>query len=365
LERKTLLNFTIKKRSKTQKDYVLYFWLQEPKMKDPIVRIRSTPNSNFTIVPNEAIDALGEEYPAALALLVRLIRLPEDWHIRVRQLMQTKPDKKNLRNKGCGRDAIRSNLNVLKKFGYVKFVKERDKNGCWFCYYDVYSQPQKNLVPNTSTANKTSIKKVGFQKFIPETPKQAPVNTSPSIKLSIQKDPPPSSPLPEEIKPEKSESPVSLRSEEEDSFYECLNETTLSHKEKKRISRAYLQHEVEKALRISKTVNRKGTLMGLLLNILSHPENWQEKDSSTQVSPKQNKALEYNKKLEKADHELAKKNQEAIPKGYVNVLYPALGPTTLSMKADDFEQDLNLCEKYLEEKTREKCPGLKDPYDSG
>lgn len=329
-------------------------------MTDSIVRIRSTPNSNFTMVPNEAIDALEEENPRALALLVRLLRRPPDWNIRVSQLAQKKKDQKTKRKSGLGEDAVRSDLNVLKNLGYVKFTREQDEYGHWICYYDVYCEPYKKPSQNASKAKKTSNKKGCFQKFIPHRSLPDQANTDVILKRSIQKDPPPSSPLPETLQQSRPEAPVSLRSEEDDFLHECLKETVLSPSEKKRLSKQYAEADVERALRISKTQTVKKSLMGLLVNILQNPDKWNEQ-GKIPPSPKQEKAEKYNEKLKQADPELHKKNKESIPKGYVHVLDPVLKHTTLSMKADDFERDLADYEKWLEKKLAEKCPRLKDP----
>ncbi len=108
--------------------------------------------------------------------------------------------------------------------------------------------------------------------------------------------------LPPLSSPQNSVPNTSLRSEEEE-IHGALENTTLSPKEKKRLSRDYSEEEIAKALEIAKFQTVKKSLMGLLLNILRNPQQWDEpdKDKPKDLKPSQHEAYkaakDYNQML--------------------------------------------------------------------
>ena len=125
------------------------------------------------------------------------------------------------------------------------------------------------------------------------------------------KNPPPLTP-PLELSGVKEESLRSekispIGSEEEDlKIWKILEETTLSPNEKKRLSRQYTEEQVERAVKISKTQKIKSTLMGLLLQILKNPNEWDEPEEAVPIKVRETVpfyydliklAKEYNEKL--------------------------------------------------------------------
>ncbi len=134
-----------------------------------------------------------------------------------------------------------------------------------------------------------------------------------SLRKNI-KNPPPLVP-PKKAVPKKPSKDISLRSEEEDivEIYKILNDTTLSANEKKRICRKYTEAEVERAVKIAKGQTVKNSYMGLLLNILSKPSQWDDSGDKTQpgadkASETKDRAIKmankYNKKLKEAKEQV-------------------------------------------------------------
>jgi hypothetical protein len=158
-------------------------------------------------------------------------------------------------------------------------------------------------------------------------------------------------PTPPKFEPEKKANPKkeSLRSEEEDfSIYKILEETTLSPKQKKRLTKEYSEEQVTKAIKISKTQNVKKSLMGLLLNILDNPEDWPDKPDQLTLTPKQQLALQYNLQLSKTFPKFAKQNEQLILKENILIIYENKSISRISLDSDYFEQDLKNSLRELE-----------------
>jgi len=203
--------------------------------------------------------------------------------------------------RGGGIAGIRVMLDELKKEGYLIHHKYQNKQGHWEHRYDLYPIPAED-----------------FQKMFPERVKPYTVEPStvkpdvlPITELPITDlDPPLSSPP----KKKSSEKKVSLRSEEEEIvIYKILEETKLSPKDKKRVSKEYKEAEVERALKIAKTQPVKKSFMGLLLNILNNPDNWGDQVPKTQPRAKETEidlesntrlANQYNEKLKTAEKQI-------------------------------------------------------------
>ncbi len=168
------------------------------------------------------------------------------------------------------------------------------------------------------------------------------------------KNPPPPPPQKEVDKSQRSDKSHSsdkrsLRSEEDfsKSVYKNLEGTTLSPREKIRLSTYYTEEEVDKALRLAKSQKIKKTLMHLLINILEHPSKWQE---ATNSDPKEEMALKYNARLAKLFPSMAKQNEQLIKQGTLLVATGySTGQSQLSFKAIDFTDDLKHANKYLDE----------------
>ena len=156
---------------------------------------------------------------------------------------------------------------------------------------------------------------------------------------------------PQKVEPKHVASQKSLRSEEEDSFA-CLEGTTLSPKDKRRLTREYSEPEVIRALEISKSQVIKKSLMGMLIDILTKPDKWPDKPNETQVTPNQQIALNYNDLLAKMAPKTAEKNKTLIleDKILTYVSIPKEGYEQLSLKAPDFLEDIKKSTEMLRKK---------------
>jgi len=192
---------------------------------------------------------------------------------------------------------------------------------------------------------------------------------------SLSISPPPLTPPSKEPLPDKS-STVSLRSEEEDfSSYDFLEGTNLSPKEKKRLSKDFSREQVLRALKISETQTIKKTLMGLLLNILNNPEQWDDPDKITQPKPNKEElrpfrnielAKEYNKSLNESKNDvievrtytskkilnvdlskISKANEKTLFENNTICIINDGYISTISLNSPDFEQDIKNAIAYL------------------
>ena len=139
-----------------------------------------------------------------------------------------------------------------------------------------------------------------------------PLQKKKPYKKEPYKNPPPPPP-PKSVTPD----PVSLRSEDEDSFYEVLNLEPLTPAEKRRLSREFTEDQVIRALKISLMNRTKVNTMGKLLHILNNPDRWTEAPELEQLTPNQQLALQYNQKLVRLGPESARKNEISIRKDNV------------------------------------------------
>lgn len=174
------------------------------------------------------------------------------------------------------------------------------------------------------------------------------------------KNPPPLTPP---KKAEKKELPKkeSLRSEEEEILiHKSLEDSTLSPKDKMRLSREFSDEEVSRALKISKTQVIKKSLMSLLINILSNPHNWTEDADKTQLQTQQQRiAHEYNESLRKRKklayealmkpgaksretrfyEDIAIENEKTILENHMKIILNGI-ITPISLNSFDFAQDI-------------------------
>lgn len=102
----------------------------------------------------------------AKGLLSYLLSLPDDWELKVSQLINHYQGKK----RGNGRDGIRTILVELKEKGYVQFERKRTEEGKFECKYLVYPVPQSE-----------------FQKMFPQPAQPAQVQPAP-VKPVVNKE---------------------------------------------------------------------------------------------------------------------------------------------------------------------------------
>ena len=142
-----------------------------------------------------------------------------------------------------------------------------------------------------------------------------------SKKNNIKNPPPPSSksqkpkakPKPQkEPRQEVSRPPSADRSEEEDFFAleekkKLLEDLSLSDQQILRLAKAWSLEKIRQAVEIFKTHEIKKDPMGLLINILKHPENWEKKKT---VQTEEEKAQKFEKTMqENRDFALSYKNK--------------------------------------------------------
>lgn len=182
--------------------------------------------------------------------------------------------------------------------------------------------------------------------------KNKPLKNLPPLTPPFESDKPkPESKKPMKDKPPKKEH-ISLRSEEEDTAYKILENTSLNSKEKLRLTRQYSEDEVARALKIAETQPIKRTLMALLVNILTNPDSWDVETSKPRSSNEQ-MALNYNQRLRKVSPKLAKSNEDLIEIGGIVVILNT-GPTNISMRSDYFLSDMKEANTYLDALEKQK-----------
>lgn len=306
---------------------------------------------NVEILRNSTIS------PACRWLICYLLSNEKGWRINRRQVANHVKD-------FLGRDRTDHLFEEAINAGYMKridiLVKRKKGGALRRCKYYISEIPKfKNSFQHTriqgsgaeSTGN--TCDKVITSKEV----------SSPSINITP--------PLPKVSREEKPlPKKESLRSEEEEviATYKKLDETTLSPNEKKRICKKYTEPEVERAVDIAKTQPIKKTYMGLLLNILDNPDQWESPSQKTQPGAKEceidlSKAIklanEFNEKIKQVKeniiqvktytdnkiltidlHKVADKNDKTIV-GKNNMCIINDGYiSTVSLKSFDFEQDI-------------------------
>lgn len=285
-------------------------------------------DTQFTITPNASAEDSRISW-AAKGLLWYILSRPKDWVVYTKQLAKIY----NGNAKGNGRDAVLSLLNELKLAGYVKYSKTRNKLGRWSHRYDVYPLPVN-----------------GFQKMFPQ-PDQPDMDDpdldDPCIIPSTDEPSTDLKDLPPQTPPKKAKN-KSLRSEEEDSIYECLRETSLSSSEQKRLTKEFSDKEVQRALSISKTQPIKRSLMALLLHILRNPTDWSSDSKVKPLSINEQLALQHNEEIRKVYPEMASQNDIKIKDGKLTAIDKDGNLTHLSLKSDELKIDINISKKQLE-----------------
>lgn len=252
--------------------------------------------------------------------------------------------------RGNGIEATRSMLDELKNEGYIVHHKYQDSQGRWNHRYDVYPMPIND-----------------FQKMFPRRvqPCMDKADVLPITDLPIT---PPLTPPHESPAKPKPPKKISLRSEEEESHkkientetYKILDQSNLSPKDKKRLTKDYTEPEIARALKIAATQTVKKSLMSLLINILNHPDKWNDDAHQTQLKPQGDHiAHEYNERLRKVRklayerltkpgskvHEsrpytvIAEENDRTIPEGYMTIVIDGFLSRT-SLKSSYFTEDI-------------------------
>ncbi len=142
--------------------------------------------------------------------------------------------------------------------------------------------------------------------------------------------------------------------EEKKAVYKVLNETILNQAQKERLSKEYTEEQVTKAIFISKKHKIKKSLMGMILNILENPQDW----DSESDNPNKTMALKYNDNLRKVNAQIAKKNEKLIESN-VLIIISHSGIEQVSLNSSYFENDIINAERYLE-KLKEKTKPHKE-----
>lgn len=274
--------------------------------------------------------------PGCRMILIHLLSNDEkSWVIRPRQIHEAfKPY--------FGRDKILKLLNEAIAAGYMKRVTYVEiVNGKSLLRYKYYLSEMPKF--------KKSLQQPCFQGTEAQgTKDQGTLEEQYEKKENLKKDNPPLS-SPPKPKPKK-EKNISLRSEEEE-FHACLKDTTLSPKEKLRLTKDFTAEQVSKALELSRGQTIKKTLMHLLLNILQNPDKW-ERSEAKEVSPAKQLALAYNEKLKEVSAEVHKTNKVLIDKGSMYLIERIVGGdiewAKVSLASDYFSQDIKTAMKYLD-----------------
>jgi len=84
-----------------------------------VVILKRKVRKNFTTIPNEVIQDPRLTW-AASGLIGFILSLPDDFRLRLSHLAKMK---------SCGRDATRSRIKELEKFGYLVITRERGERG--------------------------------------------------------------------------------------------------------------------------------------------------------------------------------------------------------------------------------------------
>ncbi len=253
--------------------------------------------------------------------------------------------------RGNGIDAVRKMLDELKKEGYIVHHKYQNGEGKWEHRYDIYPLPINDFQKMFPDRVKPNVDKPDKVK-----PDVLPITELPITELPITKNPPLSSPPKKEWLPRKK----SLRSEEEEfPIFDFLEGTSLSPKDKLRLSKYYSREDVQRAIKISKTQKIKKTLMALLINILDNLDKWPDAVETQLETHQQRIASQYNESLRKSTNvgreanrkpgakdfethkgsDIAKENDKTIPTNSIKVFLNGI-IQSLSLNSLDFEQDI-------------------------
>jgi hypothetical protein len=228
---------------------------------DTIQRCPHDQDNNYTMLSNDLIRDNSISLNCRMVLIC-LLSNKNTWSISISQLQIQHKEY-------LGRDALYGVINEAIKAGYIKREEYIVKGLKRYKYYLSERPKFKKSLP------------------CPEIPYTADQDTKEVIykeKIYISNNPPltpPSLPSPPKER-------ISLRSEEEDFFIHKIleNEERLEKKEKVRLTKNYSEAQVKKALEISKTQVIKSSLMGLLINILNNPDQWQQKPEDKPVAKK-------------------------------------------------------------------------------
>jgi len=94
--------------------------------------IRVAKRKRFAMVARETANDARLSFRAR-GVLLWLLDKPDDWQTDAARIAQEGPE---------GREAIRTALNELAKFGYLHREKKHDQAGQWFTTWTVYETPQ-------------------------------------------------------------------------------------------------------------------------------------------------------------------------------------------------------------------------------
>lgn len=140
-----------------------------------MIRRAARPTQDFTVIRNDVLRDSRLSYRAR-GVLAAILSRPDNWTIRSEQLA---------REGGEGRDAVRTALNELRKFGYLQTVTYQDDAGKFHTDQVVYDNPQFSLgIPenpqpkpeNPASDNQASV----FQASLEELKRRTDKKDSPS-----------------------------------------------------------------------------------------------------------------------------------------------------------------------------------------
>lgn len=270
--------------------------------------------------------------PNCRLILIYLLSMKNDWVIRMSQLCKEFKDH-------LGKDNIYKIINEAIEAGYMSREQYLKNNLLRYRYY-LSEEPKFKKCFRYPDSQDTGAQDPENQETLYKNKKEL-----------CEEYPPPSVPPEPRIPKPPPKKEVSLRSEEEDSLVkELLKDTILSPKETKRILESNHSAEaIRHAVQIAKTQEVKKSFMGLLLKILNNPEDWTpiESPQSQPLSPREQKALRYNKKLSKIEPKIAEENEKTIPKGYMKVIVNDKYEQ-ISLNSQYFESDFNKAEKEID-----------------
>ena len=330
--------------------------------------------SHFTQLPNSTLRDEKLSFGAS-GLLSQILSYPDGWEVKLEHLSRCRKTKK----KGNGLEAVRGMIQELKEVGYVTYTVSRNEKGHWVHSYDCYPMPFEEI-------------KIKFPEGVkPSSDDPSPVNASLSrtleVKNTVSKKTSCSSPSffssSEETTTSSSASAAVSSKEKKQRTpkapsapidpFPCLNEERcddLSEQDKSTLMKDCIdqgksESELSQALdcAYAPTVKIKRNRMALIRTALreGYPSPQQEQ-------PGMKIALEYNKRLEKANSKsmniMAKWNQDHMKEDRMKVCGEILegGFSAISISisnalaSDWFVYNSILNELLVQQENRQKQP---------
>lgn len=309
-------------------------------------------NHHYSLISKSSREDISLSFQA-FGFLAWALGKPDDWRFYITQISAERK---------IGIKKVNSCLNELIEKGYAFRWQPRMKNGDFLPAEIVISDSKEEIERLKSelyadpknqkmfTVCRSGITRSGISNkeqllsndSLPITEAKESIDIPPlSSPLKKAKEIPPKIPLPQQ---------QSLRSDEEDlKIPSFLDGTILSEKQKLRLIKSYPLSEIKVALKLSQKIKIKKGLMNLLVDILKNPENYETPENQL-LRVNREKALLYNEKLRIIFPESATKNERLISEGSIKINES----TYLSLKAEDFLEDISICLEMLEITIRDK-----------